>query len=97
MSARPIPSLWETWLSSLQAYELYANTAPRTAFTYEGLSPDEIKFAPLNQPGKEMTGAELMTFYESDRHLGKYLHIIKDKPVYPYILDGKRRVCSMPP
>ncbi|KAH8898512.1 phenylalanyl-tRNA synthetase [Thozetella sp. PMI_491] len=66
-------------------------------FTFEALPPTEIKFAPLNQPGKEMNGTELMGFYEQDKHLGKYLHIIRDSPVYPYILDAKRRVCSMPP
>lgn len=65
-------------------------------FTYEALPPKEIKFKPLNQM-KEMTGEEMMTFYEKDKHLGKYLHIIKDKPVYPVILDSQRTVCSMPP
>jgi len=65
-------------------------------FTYEALPPKDIKFKPLNQ-AKEMTGEEMMTFYEKDKHLGKYLHIIKDKPVYPVILDSQRTVCSMPP
>ena len=65
-------------------------------FSYEALSPEEIKFAPLNQT-KEMTGKEMMEFYEKDKHLGKYLHIIKDSPVYPIIYDNKRRVLSMPP
>ncbi|TVY13560.1 Phenylalanine--tRNA ligase beta subunit [Lachnellula arida] len=65
-------------------------------FTYEALPPKDIKFKPLNQT-KEMTGEEMMTFYEKDKHLGKYLHIIKDKPVYPVILDSQRTVCSMPP
>jgi len=32
-------------------------------FTYEALKPEDIKFVPLNQT-KEMTGKELMTFYE---------------------------------
>ncbi|TVY32274.1 Phenylalanine--tRNA ligase beta subunit [Lachnellula subtilissima] len=65
-------------------------------FTYEALPPKDIKFKPLNQT-KEMTGEEMMAFYEKDKHLGKYLHIIKDKPVYPVILDSQRTVCSMPP
>jgi phenylalanyl-tRNA synthetase beta chain len=29
--------------------------------------------------------------------LGKYLHIIRDSPVYPVIYDSKRTVCSLPP
>jgi len=35
---------------------------------------------PLNQK-KEMNGRELMSFYEKDKHLGRFLHIIKDKYV----------------
>lgn len=65
-------------------------------FTYEALPPDEIKFKPLNQ-SKEMTATEMMDFYDKDKHLGKYLHIIRDKPVYPVIYDANRVVCSMPP
>ncbi|CDK27452.1 unnamed protein product [Kuraishia capsulata CBS 1993] len=65
-------------------------------FTYEALEPSSFKFTPLNQT-KEMTGAELMDFYEKDKNLGKYLHIIRDSPVYPVILDKNRNVCSMPP
>ncbi|KAF3810728.1 Phenylalanine--tRNA ligase beta subunit [Colletotrichum gloeosporioides] len=65
-------------------------------FTYEALPPKEIKFKPLNQT-KEMNGEELMQFYEGDKHLGKYLHIIKDSPVYPVIYDKNRTVCSLPP
>lgn len=41
-------------------------------FKYDALSPDEFKFIPLNQT-KEMTGREMMAFYETDRNLGKYL------------------------
>jgi phenylalanyl-tRNA synthetase beta chain len=65
-------------------------------FTYEALPPKDIKFTPLNQK-QEMNGEELMQFYENDKHLGKFLHIIRDKPVYPVIYDSKRTVCSLPP
>ncbi|KAK6207188.1 phenylalanine--tRNA ligase subunit beta [Pestalotiopsis sp. IQ-011] len=65
-------------------------------FTYEALSPKNIEFIPLNQT-KKMNGEELMEFYDKDRNLGKYLHIIKDKPVYPVIYDANRTVCSLPP
>ncbi|KAF8864090.1 phenylalanyl-tRNA synthetase [Acephala macrosclerotiorum] len=65
-------------------------------FTYEALPPKNIKFAPLNQT-KEMDAEELMQFYENDKHLGKYLHIIRDKLVYPVIYDSQNIVCSMPP
>lgn len=65
-------------------------------FTYEARPPKDISFVPLNQT-KQMNGEELMAFYEKDRHLGRYLHIIKDKPVYPVIYDANRVVCSLPP
>ncbi|MCJ1307091.1 phenylalanine--tRNA ligase subunit beta [Agyrium rufum] len=65
-------------------------------FTYEALPPEEIEFAPLNQ-SKKMNAAEMMKFYENDKHLNRYLPIIRDSPVYPIIYDSKRTVCSMPP
>ncbi|KAI7501506.1 phenylalanyl-tRNA synthetase beta chain [Hortaea werneckii] len=65
-------------------------------FSYEALPPKDIKFAPLNQT-KEMTGEEMMQFYEKDKHLGKFLPIIRDSEVYPIIYDSNRQVLSMPP
>ena len=65
-------------------------------FTYEARKPTDIKFAPLNQT-KEMTGAEMMEFYAKDKHLSRFLPIIRDKPLYPIIYDSKRTVLSMPP
>ncbi|CCX32535.1 hypothetical protein FPQ18DRAFT_376621 [Pyronema domesticum] len=65
-------------------------------FTYEALKPEDIVFAPLNQT-KVMNARELMTFYENDKHLGRYLHIIRDAPVYPVVFDSERNVCSLPP
>lgn len=65
-------------------------------FTYEALAPKDIKFTPLNQT-KEMNAEELMTFYENDKHLGRYLHIIRDAPVYPVIFDSDKIVGSLPP
>lgn len=65
-------------------------------FTYEALSPEDIKFAPLNQE-KEMNGREVIEFYEKDRHLTRYTNIIKESPVYPVIYDANRTVLSLPP
>jgi phenylalanyl-tRNA synthetase beta chain len=65
-------------------------------FTYEALPPKDISFVPLNQT-KKMNGEELIQFYENDKHLGRYLHIIREKPLYPVIYDSKRTVCSLPP
>jgi len=65
-------------------------------FTYEALPPKDINFVPLNQT-KSMDGEQLMKFYEKDKHIGRYLHIIRDSPVYPVIYDSNRVVCSLPP
>ncbi|KAG0262597.1 phenylalanine--tRNA ligase subunit beta [Actinomortierella ambigua] len=65
-------------------------------FTYEALAPKDIVFTPLNKTQK-MNAEELMTFYETDKHLNKYLPIIRDSPVYPIIYDKTRQVLSLPP
>lgn len=78
---------------SIGTHDLDTLKAP---FSYEALPPEQIKFAPLNQT-KIMNGKEVIEFYEKDRHLSRYLHIIKDSPVYPVIYDSNRTVLSMPP
>lgn len=80
-------------LVSMGTHDLDTIEAP---FTYEALPPNDIKFAPLNRT-EEYTATGLMELYETDRHLGRYLHIIRDSPVYPIIYDHQRRVMSMPP
>ena len=34
---------------------------------------------------------------QSDKHIGRYLHIIRDSLVYPIIYDAEGRVSSWPP
>ena len=65
-------------------------------FSYEALPPEEIVFAPLNTTQK-MNATQMMEMYEKDKHLSRYLHIIRDSPVYPIIYDKHRTVLSMPP
>lgn len=65
-------------------------------FSYEAHPPKDISFIPLNQTQK-LNGEQLMTFYENDRKLNKFLPIIRDKPVYPVVYDSNRTVLSLPP
>ncbi|RMZ80062.1 hypothetical protein DV737_g3133, partial [Chaetothyriales sp. CBS 132003] len=65
-------------------------------FTYEALPPKDIKFIPLNQT-QELDGEQLMHFYDKDRHLGRYLHIIRDSPVYPVVYDARRTPFTVEP
>lgn len=80
-------------LVSMGTHDLDTIEAP---FTYEALPPHSFRFAPLNRTD-EFDGNGLMELYESDHHLGRYLHIIRESPVYPIIFDNQRRVMSMPP
>lgn len=80
-------------LVAIGTHDLDTLTPP---FTFEALPPKEVEFIPLNQT-KKMNGEQLMEFYDKDKNLGKYLHIIRDLPRYPVILDSNRTVCSMPP
>ncbi|KAG6336688.1 hypothetical protein ID866_2395 [Astraeus odoratus] len=65
-------------------------------FRYEARDPEKIKFKPLTKT-EEYTARELMTLYESDKHLSRFLPIIRDSPVYPIIYDSRDRVLSFPP
>lgn len=65
-------------------------------YRYQCKDPKEIKFAPLNRD-EENTAEELMGIFEQDRHLSRYLHIIRDAPAYPIIYDSRGQVLSMPP
>ncbi|KAI9634529.1 putative phenylalanyl-tRNA synthetase beta chain [Dioszegia hungarica] len=65
-------------------------------FRYVCEDPKTIKFAPLNKD-QEYTGEELMTLYDQDRNLSRFLNIIRDAPAYPVIYDKNNRVCSLPP
>lgn len=80
-------------LVSIGTHDLDTISGP---FTYEAHTPKDISFVPLNQTQK-MNGEELMAFYEADKHLGRFLHIIRDKEVYPVIYDKDKTVCSLPP
>ncbi|KAF5363652.1 hypothetical protein D9756_000490 [Leucocoprinus leucothites] len=80
-------------LVSIGTHDLDTLTPP---FRYEARPPQDIKFIPLNKD-KAYTAEELMTVYESEKHLARYLHIIRDSPVYPIIYDAEDHVLSMPP
>ncbi|OBZ90726.1 putative phenylalanine--tRNA ligase beta subunit [Choanephora cucurbitarum] len=80
-------------LASMGTHDLDTIKGP---FTYEALPHKDIKFVPLNKD-VEVDGDELMELYSEDRNLGKFLHIIRDSPVYPVVFDANRTVCSLPP
>jgi len=68
-------------------------------FIYTAEAPDAIRFVPLKEE-KEFTAESLFRYYDEEKQqtpLRKYLHIIRDSPVYPVIYDANGIVCSLPP
>ena len=65
-------------------------------FTYEAVSPTSISFIPLNQEAL-VDGLGMMSLYETDNKLKKFLPIIRDSPVYPVVYDAEKTVMSVPP
>ncbi|PVV04981.1 hypothetical protein BB560_000505 [Smittium megazygosporum] len=80
-------------LVSIGTHDLDTVNGP---FHYSARTPSSIKFVPLNKD-TEYTAEELMQLYESDLHLRRFLHIIRDSPVYPLITDKDDIVLSLPP
>ncbi|KAG6378706.1 hypothetical protein JVT61DRAFT_12978 [Boletus reticuloceps] len=78
------------WLVSIGTHDLDTIEPP---FRYEARDPEAIKFVPLMKK-EEYTAKELMSIYENDKHLAKYLPIIRDASVYPIIYDQQDRVLS---
>lgn len=62
-------------------------------FTYKALSPDTIRFVPLDID-KEMTLAEILENHPKGK---EYAHIINKAKKWPVIVDKKNRVLSFPP
>lgn len=67
-----------------------------TQLTYSAQLPQNIRFVPLGRTA-EVDAVELMSIYENDAQLRKYLPIIRDKPMYPVIVDESDQVLSLPP
>lgn len=61
---------------------------------YKNLKKEEINFRPLNQE-KNMTGEELLSFYNKDTKMKKYCEYFKDD--FPCFIDSAGNVLSLPP
>lgn len=67
-----------------------------TKLTYSAQLPQNIRFVPLGRT-EEVDAVELMSIYENDAQLRKYVPIIRDRPKYPVIVDESDQVLSLPP
>ena len=64
-------------------------------FKYVARDPTTFQFVPLHQE-QEVNGLGMMELLENHK-LKEYLHLIRDSPVYPLILDAEDKICSVPP
>lgn len=81
-------------LASIGTHDLDTIKGP---FVYRAEKPEDIKFAPLTDGSKVVDARQLMTDLESHQQLSKFLHIIREKPLYPVIRDANGVVLSLPP
>lgn len=82
----------ERSLVSIGTHDLDTIQGP---FKYQGISPADIKFQPLNQE-EVMTAPEMFDKFRQT-YLKPYLQIIENSPVYPLITDANGVVLSLPP
>lgn len=62
-------------------------------FEYRAVRGDEVEFVPLGE-WRRMNLYEILTRHEKGV---KYAHIIRDKPLYPLLVDSRGEVLSFPP
>lgn len=67
----------------------------KSPFYYKQLSPDQIKFKPLNEE-KEITCNEMKDFFKKKK-IGKYLPLLEEMEEYPVLLDREGSILSVPP
>lgn len=80
-------------LVSMGTHDLDTVTGP---FRYAGLNPESFKFVPLNRT-ECVNGVELLELLSADAKLKHYVHLLKNEPLFPAIIDSQGRIMSIPP
>ncbi len=75
------------------AIGIYPMESIKFPITYKAENPTSFKFRPLEYP-KEMTGKEILTKTSTGK---QYAHLLQDHKKYPYFIDAKKDILSMPP
>lgn len=60
---------------------------------YKAIEPDKIKFVPL-ESNQEMNGLEILQRHPTGK---EYAHLLAGKAKFPFFIDSKGEVLSMPP
>lgn len=79
--------------ASIGTHDLDTLKAP---IYYKAMNPSDIHFVPLFET-KEMDGHEMMKALDEHSRLKEYLHLIKESPLYPVVIDSNGVVGSVPP
>ncbi|MCF7799181.1 phenylalanine--tRNA ligase subunit beta [Candidatus Woesearchaeota archaeon] len=61
--------------------------------TYTAAPPQEISFIPLGET-QELSGAQILSQHETGK---EYAHLLEGKAFYPFFVDAKGDILSMPP
>ena len=60
---------------------------------YKADKPENISFQPLESP-KELTAKQILEEHQKGK---EFAHLLSDKEVYPFFIDNKDKILSMPP
>lgn len=75
------------------AIGIYPMEAIKFPIKYTALSPEKIKFVPLEK-NKPMTAKEILEKHEKGK---EYSHLLLGKEKYPVFIDSNKEILSMPP
>ncbi len=75
------------------AIGIYPLEKIKLPITFKALSPEQIKFQPLEFP-KEITGKQILSKHPAGREYG---HLLQDFDKYPVFIDADNKILSMPP
>ncbi len=75
------------------AIGIYPLETIQLPITYTADTPQNISFVPLGET-REMTGAQILSQHETGR---EYAHLLEGLDMYPYFVDAKGNILSMPP
>ncbi|MDY6862758.1 MAG: phenylalanine--tRNA ligase subunit beta [Thermodesulfobacteriota bacterium] len=78
-------------LASIGIYDLDRLTPP---FTYTAFAPEALSFTPLAMKDKALTPEQILKEHPKGR---AFAFLLKDFEKYPFLIDSKGKVLSMPP
>jgi len=75
------------------AIGVYPLEVVKFPITYTALTPNKIKFVPLDS-NREMNGLQILQKHEKGR---EYAHLLEGKSKFPIFIDANKEILSMPP